>query len=54
MILRDVHFPIREATIAGYMLDPDWLNKYGKDESPGLEWEVNVQTEEQVLCEETD
>jgi hypothetical protein len=54
MILRDIHFPIREATISGYMLNPDWLNKYGKDESPGLEWEVVVQTEDQVIYEETD
>lgn len=54
MILRDIHFPIREATISGYMLNPDWLNKYGKNENPGLEWEVVVQTEEQTLYEETD
>jgi hypothetical protein len=54
MILRDIHFPIREATVSGYMLDPDWLKKYGKDEKPGLEWEVVVETEEQVIGEDTD
>lgn len=46
MILRDIHFPICEATITGYMINLDWLNKYGKDENPGLCWEVVVQTEE--------
>src|SRR5687767_6337015 len=54
MILRDIHFPVREATISGYMLNPDWLNKYGKNENPGLCWEVVVQTEEQTLFEKTD
>jgi hypothetical protein len=54
MILRDIQIPVREATISGYMLDPDWLNKYGKDENPGLEWEVVVQTEEKAICEGTD
>jgi hypothetical protein len=54
MILGDIHFPVREATISGYMLNPDWLNKYGKDENPGLEWEVVVHTEEQAIYEETD
>src|SRR5688572_679060 len=52
MILRDIHFPIREATISSYILDPDWLNKYGKNENPGLCWEVVVQTEEQPIGEE--
>ena len=52
MILRDIHFPVREATISGYMLDPDWLNKYGKDENPGLCWEVVVDTEEQPIDED--
>ncbi len=51
MILRDISFPIREATISGYMLNPDSLKKYGKNESPGLEWEVIVQTEEQAIFE---
>ena len=54
MILRDIRLPIREATITGYMLDPDWLDKYGEDESPGLEWEVSVQTEERAIYEGTD
>jgi hypothetical protein len=54
MILRDIQIPVREATISGYMLDPDWLNKYGKDENPGLEWEVVVQTEEKAIYEGTD
>lgn len=53
MILRDIQFPIREATISGYMIKLDWLNKYGKNEDPGLCWEVVVQTEEQILFEET-
>ncbi|HEX9960121.1 MAG TPA: hypothetical protein VGB00_04275 [Pyrinomonadaceae bacterium] len=42
MILRDIHFPIREATISGHMLNPDWLNKYGKNENHGLAWKVTV------------
>ncbi len=54
MILRDIHFPVREATISGYILDPDWLSKYGKNEKLRLEWEVVVQTEEQTLFKETD
>jgi hypothetical protein len=54
MILRDIHFPIREATISGYILDPDWLNKYAKNENLRLEWEVVVQTEEQTIDEGTD
>lgn len=54
MILRDIHFPIREATISGYILDPDWVNKYGKNENLRLEWEVVVQTEEQTIDEGTD
>lgn len=54
MILRDIQIPIREATISGYMLELDWLNKYGKNESAGLQWEVVVQTEEQIIYEGTD
>jgi hypothetical protein len=54
MILRDIQIPIQDATINGYMLNPDWLNKHGKDENPGLCWEVVVQTEEQTIFEETD
>lgn len=51
MILRDIRFPIRQATISGYMLP----NKYGKDEYAGLYWEVVVQTEEQrIIFEEDD
>ena len=45
MILRDIQLPIREATIIGYMSDPAWQNKYGKDENPGLCWDLVVQTE---------
>ena len=29
MILGDIHFPVREATISGHMLNPDWLNCCG-------------------------
>jgi hypothetical protein len=54
MILGDIHLPVREATISGYMLNPDWLNKYGENENAGLSWEVVVQTEEQIICEGTD
>jgi len=52
MILRDVRFPIREATISGHILNPDWLNKYGEGKSLRLEWDVVVQTEEQLIDEE--
>ncbi|HEX8287618.1 MAG TPA: hypothetical protein VF556_06480 [Pyrinomonadaceae bacterium] len=51
MILRDIHFPVREATISGYILNPDWLGKYGENENPGLCWEVEVHTEEQSVGE---
>jgi hypothetical protein len=54
MVLRDINFPIREATISGYMLDPDWLNKYGKNENPGLKWDVVIETEEQAVYGEPD
>jgi hypothetical protein len=54
MILGDIRLPIREATISGYMLDPDWLREYGGNERPRLEWEVVVQTEERAIHEETD
>jgi hypothetical protein len=54
MILRDIHIPVREATISGYMLNPDWLNRYGKNENAGLCWEVVVQTEEKSINEDTD
>jgi hypothetical protein len=54
MMLGDIRFSISEATIVGYMLDPDWLSKYGQNESAALQWEVIVQTEEQLLFEETD
>ena len=54
MILGDIQFPIREATISGYMIKLDGLNKYGKNEDPGLCWEVIVQTEGQILFEGTD
>jgi hypothetical protein len=54
MILRDIHFPVREATITGYMIEPEWLNKYEKDKTPRLEWEVVVQTEEKPILEESD
>ena len=54
MILGDIQFPIREATISGYMIKLDGLNKYGKNDDPGLCWEVVVQTEEQILFEGTD
>lgn len=46
MILRDINFPVREATINGYLINLDWLNKYGKNENPGLCWEVVVDAEE--------
>lgn len=49
MLLRDIRFPLREAIISGYILNPDWLNNYGKDEQPGLYWSVRVQTEEQFI-----
>lgn len=49
MLLSDIRFSIREATISGHILNPDWLNNYGKDENPGLFWSVQVQTEEQLL-----
>jgi hypothetical protein len=54
MILGDIQIPVLEASISGYILDPDWLNKYGKDQKSGLEWEVVVQTEERTLYEDTD
>jgi hypothetical protein len=50
MILGDINLPVREATINGYILHPDYV----KNENPGLDWEVIVQTEEKVLFEETD
>lgn len=46
MILRDIRFPVREATITGYMIDPDWLKKYGKNENHALAWEVVVEMKE--------
>jgi hypothetical protein len=52
MILRELSFPVREATIFGYLLNPDWLDKYGRDEYQGLAWEVIVQTEELMIDEE--
>jgi hypothetical protein len=54
MILGDIQIPVQEASVSGYILDPDWLDKYGKNEKPGLEWEVVVQTEERTLYEETE
>jgi hypothetical protein len=48
MILRDINFPVRTATITGYILHPEYV----KDENPRLEWEVSVQTEERMIDEE--
>jgi len=45
MILRDIDFPVREATITGYIHHPEYV----KDANPGLEWDVVVQTEEQLI-----
>lgn len=42
MILRDIRFPVREATLYGHVADRKGI-------PPGLSWSVEVQTEEQIL-----
>jgi hypothetical protein len=51
MILRDIHFPIREATISGSLFHPDYIRS-AKYLNPGLDWEIIVQTEEQPIDED--
>src|SRR3954469_5290907 len=50
--LKDRIFPIKSATLAGYITDPYWHFKYDRKGDAGLSWSLEVRTQEQVFEEE--